>query len=266
MSSQGKLLSLCFSSDDRNYKSTITESLKMISKFDDIDCVVIVQDLYKTLDNTEFDIQFLENKGVNVIYQPGSGLSRSRNLGVSLCNGEYIWVLDGDVTFRLGVISELLGVLKNYSSAICALIVSVLAIEDGNYLKYFRTKEAIWDFHIMRVLSIGIIFNRRAQAFSNVWFDERLGLGTLYGGTEENDFLLRLKRASGLSVASTSLAPLVHSSDSAERSIPTLNVLYARGRIARQLGGFFGLALAGYWVIRFSVSLVSSNKCSTARF
>jgi hypothetical protein len=195
----------------------------------------------------------LEEKRVRVFIQHGKGLSRSRNMVLEENIAKYAWILDGDVEFDVPVVYELLRYLQGIGSDVCSLAVSVKSLEHDGYFRKFKKKARASDLELLRVTSFEVVVRSDIQKSTNTWFDEQIGLGTAYAGTEENDFLLRLKRRSQMRHELSDLCPLRHTCDINKRSKPTMEVLYARGRILRGLGAG-GACVLVYWMVKFGLA------------
>jgi glycosyltransferase involved in cell wall biosynthesis len=145
----------------------------------------IVHDLVKD-DKWLFPIKYLKSE---------PGLSRARNVGLVEAKGRIICFPDDDCIFPLGLLNDINHYFKNNEE------IDLLAIDtrDTRTLeKLPYTKKAIGDFKITKndifktITSISIF----GKNFGDVFFDEKLGLGTAFHSCEEFDFVTQYLKQS----------------------------------------------------------------------
>ena len=119
------------------------------------------------------------------------GLSKARNLGIKNSNGEYLLFLDDDIEVSKNYFFELHQMLSIYSQADAFTGKLINKNKTTSYSRY-QNKESMWidvaSFHMVLSSGTGI----KKSYYDDIGpFDERLGLGEFYGGSEEADFILR---------------------------------------------------------------------------
>ncbi|WP_336175054.1 glycosyltransferase family A protein [Alloalcanivorax xenomutans] len=253
MSSNGcYLLSLCFSCDDLNYKKAIEQSLLVLSEEKSVCSVIIVQNLHGTFKFDHEDLDLYREKRIFIYFQEGKGLSRSRNLGLEKSKSNYVWILDGDVEFDIPIVSKLIFSLRNRSEKKSTLSIKIKCTECNKPYKNYKNKKMIKKSDFLKISSIEMIIAKAEQEKREVWFDEKLGLGAKYKGTEEVDFLLRFHGNDKDSHEFLDLFPAKHTCLGENRSRPEINIFYARGALLKKIGGLESVAIFIYWGVKFS--------------
>jgi glycosyltransferase involved in cell wall biosynthesis len=144
--------------------------------------------------------QFLTKKSTEIsrfIYMHNSdkGLSKNRNVGAKLASGNYILFLDDDARFNNGMADSLLLsiVNSNYDIVLCSIVDNEGALT--SYTPF--TEECLVQVKSVegRVNSNGILAKR--NIVTQHQFDEKMGVGSIYGSCEEIDFVVRTIIAGG---------------------------------------------------------------------
>ena len=135
------------------------------------------------------------NKGTLIyIKDHALGISCGRNNAIKKASGDYLVILDDDITLKSNCLTKLDTLLNYYDgcSCLCGLIVN---IEDGRPFSRYGNKkyrgQMINRYNFNRCLSSAIAIRRQAILELGL-FDENLGAGRYFGGSEESDLVLRL--------------------------------------------------------------------------
>lgn len=133
-----------------------------------------------------------ENKISNFLYKHHNlrGLSLNRNYGLQFVNGDYVMFLDDNAHFDSEMAKMILDSLdmSNVDVLLCAI-----SDENGNLTSYtpHKSPSSVTIASLEgRVNSNGIIVKN--DLANKIRFDEKMGVGALYGACEEVDFLVRI--------------------------------------------------------------------------
>lgn len=175
----------------------------------------------------------------DVIYIPldTPGLSASRNVAILNSTGDYILIMDDDVTFSMYKIFHLIKKMQSEGIDIGTYYHSYQG--GGSTMK--TAKEIKLNFlTIAKPSSIDICVNRQAIQKNNILFDESFGLGTKHPSGEEMIFLSDCLK-SGLSIKRYPLEicehpPITSGSDfySTKNKIKAKHAMF--NRISHRLG------------------------------
>ena len=189
-----------------------------------------------------------------VINDNGSGISRSRNIGISNANCDYIWFLDDDILLDNDAVVKVKDYISKYHSDI--LTVRMAYIENGRPYKSYPNKLILDRLNILNISSVEAIVSKKVLTQSKVRFNESLGLGTKYPSCEENIFLLDLFDFG---------AEIIHIPEYVQKH-PLVNrriyfknpkILFAKGVFCKRYNGFMGIVIMFFW---FFKSLICGSK------
>lgn len=96
--------------------------------------IIVIDD--GSIDNTEKIVNCINNKEIRYYKTPNQGVSKARNLGISLATGKYLCFLDADDSYSTIFINDL---IKNYDLDEGLLIFNI----NFNYLNKINNKNAI---------------------------------------------------------------------------------------------------------------------------
>lgn len=187
---------------------------------------------------------------ISIVTSASRGLSRNRNIALTEASGDRIWFLDNDIEITNGDIAGLLDEIDAHNAHIhvCRIRCSDC---DGDYKDYGRSRNGL--LGLLRVSSIEIIADRHGLANNGIRFNESLGLGTAFPSGEENLLLIHARRA-GLrfhfSPATLVAHPCLLEERQPRQAWRNPGMLRSKGIIARQIGGWRGVALCLWWGAR----------------
>jgi glycosyltransferase involved in cell wall biosynthesis len=166
---------------------------------------------------TDWDLGELEalvgSGTVRVIYDPGKGLSRARNIGMAAASGGYILFTDDDCVVEPNWVGDHLAVLHDHPNA--GVIFGAVRPPDssaGGAVPTFDPDESVGGPRNRDGYVLGMGANMgfpRETALKVGAFDEVLGAGATLASGEDMDYALRA-RASGLEVVGSSQPSVVH--------------------------------------------------------
>lgn len=78
-------------------------------------------------DNSPQVLAEYEKRGVIVVSQENSGVSATRNKGIDIARGEYIWFVDSDDVVKANVLSEIYYLLKSCNADGCAFRTKIVS-------------------------------------------------------------------------------------------------------------------------------------------
>ena len=170
--------------DINKIKITLDNILKNRTKFE---LVLILQN------TTEKKIQYLKkkyrnNKKLKIIADKGIGISRARNIGIKYSTGQWILLLDDDITLEVGIIKSLKESLCNEELFHYGNV--FIRNSKKHYVPFFLINKNLNFWNYNRVSSVSLIINRKVF-YSVGLFDENLGSGSRFGSSEESDLILR---------------------------------------------------------------------------
>lgn len=177
-----KDITLCISSIGKNYRSIkkiLDQSLQQ-----NVQVIVIVQ-FYKEYQVEWSNIESHYGNAV-VIYDEGTGLSRSRNLALQNLKTELCYICDDDVILT-GDFSEIVAEAHNKNEE--EFLLFRIKDENGNDYKHYPKLECKYEIKdLAKVSSIEISFKTKGEC--SLRFDENFGLGTKLPTGEEYIFLV----------------------------------------------------------------------------
>lgn len=178
-----------------NRPDFLSECLKSLSKqiYKEFEVIIIdqsddnkTQELIKEC-NYKFDIIYKKVKF--------KALSKARNLGIDISNGEYIALLDDDARYSENYLNEANNILSKYSGK--TLILSGRIIDDKvneEFVSYscINDQEIFNDTKIFKVCLSAALILKKYDILKVKKFDENFGIGAYFGAAEETDLILRL--------------------------------------------------------------------------
>jgi glycosyltransferase involved in cell wall biosynthesis len=185
---------------------------------------------------------------IDFVWQQGQGLSRSRNEALAHAQGEYTWLLDDDVELQADDIAYILLYLDAHSE-IDFFRVKIGCIEwRDKFFKNYKKIDKVKRLNLLQVSSIELIGRTQFIKQRQLQFNENIGLGTPYQGSEEIHFLLDAwdKDAKFEFIDKVLIR---HTCIFDERVLADNNIFKIRGATASRFG-LLGILLLGRWGIR----------------
>ncbi len=149
---------------------------------------VIVVDQNDVLDLEPLIARFGSHFSVTHLRSAIKGLSLNRNIGLAQAKGEFVAFPDDDCQYYADTLSRVLALFSAGAADVC-----LGRIRDRqrqkDIIRRWPTRELrvnAWNF--FRLSSSITIFTRR----NDVRFDERMGVGAYFGGSEDADYLWQL--------------------------------------------------------------------------
>ncbi|WP_318522648.1 glycosyltransferase family 2 protein [Photobacterium leiognathi] len=161
-------------------RDKLIEHLRSFPFLDDIEYIIISQ---REDDNVVIDL----NSNIKLIKSTSSGLSKSRNIAISLVRTEWIWFQDDDISL---IFENIPFLIERLDDSINACFIKIRSNEDEKKLYknyYFHRRHQI--VNCFKISSIEIIVKVDFLKRNKVSFNEHLGLGTDLPCCEESLFL-----------------------------------------------------------------------------
>lgn len=182
--------------------STLNAGIENIKVNTDFNYLIIHQVSIASLDElTSLAVdRLLKYKNVRYIRSNTLGLSKSRNMALDASLGEYVWIMDDDVTIKQNALSDIEDIVsKEYSD---------IYILNHNEVKENSSEKFLNRFNSFHVSSIDMLLSR-CLISKGLRFDESFGLGTNKPSGEEYIFISDSIK-SGLKVKQTTKVVSIH--------------------------------------------------------
>ena len=150
--------------------------------------VLIVLD--QNEDDRVYNIFKKFNKQIQIKYikSQKKGLSANRNIGLQFADGDIIAFPDDDCEYKPDTLEFINNYFLNNNYSI--LTINFEDKFSGKY-QYSVCKKNI-TLHNFTKIACSITIFTRSDAIKNIYFDEKLGVGSVFGSREETDFLCYL--------------------------------------------------------------------------
>ena len=130
---------------------------------------------------------------LNIIYKRVNfrGLSKARNFGLSLASGKYFALIDDDAAYEPDYLYNANIILETYEEVILSgyMYNKSQAVQNKEYQKVKELAVLSIRQIIRMAPSPALIFPMKTYN-EGIRFDEKLGVGALFGACEETDFIL----------------------------------------------------------------------------
>ncbi|EKF73275.1 glycosyltransferase [Alcanivorax hongdengensis A-11-3] len=226
----------------------IDTALELLEPFRDEEGLELIVLAQKSPNRLKTQIDTIKSeKNIRLIPLDSVGLSKSRNAAIKAATGDYIWILDDDVSIEKHHIQIIKDALHDKPDHIH---IGQIECSDckGFYKDYSRSRKG--RLGLLRISSIEILAPTRKIREYGVVFNESIGLGTSLPSGEENVFLLDCLNA-GIPFNFINKTIIGHPCNIEERqprhAWKNPAQLQSKGNIARHVGGFSGLALLALW-------------------
>lgn len=169
-------------------------------------------------------------ENVKVINSQEIGLSKSRNLSLDNATKELLVITDDDVIFKPDFESNITTAFNHFENP---AMVRFCSEKTENVLmqKYPKEqKQKLNWLDILNTISFEIVVNRTQLKNKLMKFDERFGLGSIFGAGEEQVFLSAIKKA-GLKLCFEPEVLVVHLQPTTTHKISTEQKYYIQGAV-----------------------------------
>ena len=233
-------LSIVISTIDKNFERFVKNF--QFGKLKNADEVIII------VQGAEKKIHHAALVSFNVIVDKGYGLSLSRNIGIENSNSDFIWFLDDDVYLFNYSIDKIKDHLRKNPSFDLHTI--RMECHDNTPYKKYSNKTILGRFDSLKISSVELIVSKKFVIKNNVRFNKKLGLGSKFPSTEENNFYLDIYDKGGL--ASHYPEFLIKHEYINRKAIHFKDefILRAKGAFCRKYGGLTGFLILGYYSLK----------------
>jgi len=164
-------------------EATLTRLVNAIqeSGIKDTDWEIIVCDNNST-DNTS---ELAKRHGAKVIFEPENQISKARNTGAKIANGDWLLFMDADTYPEKGLVTEIFKIIKEDRLIGCGSTVRVI---DGSKFNKLRMERLNPLFRLFNISGGAFILSQKEG------FDYINGFSDNLFAYEEFDFIIRLKK------------------------------------------------------------------------
>lgn len=243
--------------------STMNDGILNLKINKDLNYLIIHQ--VTNLSNLEKYDELAESfnsRGVRYIRSYESGLSKSRNLGIENSIGEYLWIMDDDVTIFDSAMDDIKKCIDSHSADL--FVLNYISDESQKNIKI--TESYLNILSVASVSSISMLI-KKSSIGGDIRFDEGFGLGTKYPSGEEYifccDFLKSGKKIFKTNIITCSHPPVTSGQD----FYSTPNKLAAKKYMFRRTHGVVvGYILyIGFLIKKFPILFKSKSLLNTLR-
>ncbi|MFM4819612.1 glycosyltransferase [Aeromonas hydrophila] len=140
----------------------------------------------------------------NVKYIDGkpSSLSAARNKCLEIACGRYICFADDDAIYDENICNNLIELVRKYGKNVYIGKVVNAQTGDGYGGRHYK-QNIISTLSFEEMITLGLSLSLFFPRVKDIFFDEELGAGAKYGGSEETDVLLRYAQITSIFYSST---------------------------------------------------------------
>lgn len=135
------------------------------------------------------------HENIKVINSLEIGLSKSRNVALANATKELLVITDDDVVFKSDFENKIVKAFNHFQNS---TVIKFCSEKSENAVSHKYTNHRKNDLNWLDVLntrSVEIVVNRKQLKDKLIQFDERFGLGSVFGAGEEQVFLASIKNA-----------------------------------------------------------------------
>lgn len=211
------------------------------------DVVVVNQCDHDSVEESDFVNKNGKNCHAKFINTTERGLSRSRNMAIRNAWGDVCLICDDDELLHDNYEED---ILRAYAENPDAGIITFALNRLDNPMTYPVAKKSLGLKEILRTSSQQVTLSRNLLREAHILFDEKMGSGTGNGSGEENNFLIKCKRAGFKMLYYPSVIATINKGDSQWFKGFTAKFFRDRGWAThRNLGLFVGYAFLWYNVL-----------------
>lgn len=197
----------------------------------------------------------ISDKGILIISEKESGLSRSRNQAIMNSKRDICHVSDDDLKYVPDF--KLIIEMAYSDNPEADVIVFQIKTNDGEKYKDYRTeKKWLNIMDVAKISSVEISFKRKSILSKKIYFDENFGLGTNFPTGEEFIFLTDAIKK-GLKILYIPVPIVIHPQESSGKDFNHEKLIEAKGAMLFRIFG-----IAGY----FYSFLFSFKKYNNSNF
>lgn len=179
-------------------------------------------------------------QNIKIINSQEIGLSKSRNLALANATKELLVISDDDVIFKPDFESKIITAFNHFNTlAMIKFCSDEIEKKKGNSNLVSRKCGLNW-LEVLNTRSIEIVVNRTQLKNKQIQFDERFGLGSIFGAGEEQVFLTAIKKA-GLKLCFEPEVLVVHPQPTTTHKISIEQKYYIQGAVLSALFSNFYL-------------------------
>jgi glycosyltransferase involved in cell wall biosynthesis len=171
-----------------------------------------------------------------------SGLSKSRNHALDLCDSDICLISDDDLEYMNGIEDRILDAFERHKDA--DIITFQIETPEGEPFKTYA-KESFWHSKktLMRVASVEIALKHKSIMDSGLRFDERFGLGSEFPTGEEIIFLTDALEK-GLKILYIPIPIVMHPKESSGSNYHNIKLIEAKGAMFYRMFGISGYPIS----------------------
>lgn len=217
------------------------EKLKRINE--EVEIVIISQ--YEKSPSKKGRLEALKN--VNIINSNTKGISKSRNIAIKYCKDDIGLFADDDANYVPGFDEYIKSAFIENPEA--AVITFQIKTPEGDFFKKYRSHKFTHTlFSILRVSSIELAFDGKKINQSNIFFDERFGLGSVFPSGEQPVFMHECRKK-GLKAVYMPKPVTIHPKENSGTDFKNHQNAIAKGAVFQRVFG----ARSVFFILLFSI-------------
>ncbi|MZK52739.1 glycosyltransferase family A protein [Clostridium beijerinckii] len=166
----------------------LLESLKN-QTYKNFEVIIVNQGEYGRLFNLVNE--YINDIDIKYIHTSIKGLSRARNLGIAQASGDIFTFPDDDCEYRESTLEQVNDFFSDKEYDIYTFKVFDKASGEESVTNWIKQSCEINSKNVFRI-GVSITTFIRIKDKENIVFDEKLGLGAMFGSGEETDLILQL--------------------------------------------------------------------------
>lgn len=170
------------------YEDRIYDLISTLPEYKEGQRIIIVHQTMRSEGFDRVDKFFQQRSDITYVKQFSYGVTKSRNLAITLATSDYILFCDDDVVYTDKLVDIVVGALQN--SVACTF--RVASTEGGFTKKFSEYSKRHTRFSILSVGTIEIACRREFLVEHSIKFPEDLGAGARYPCCDEPVFLSRI--------------------------------------------------------------------------
>lgn len=198
----------------------------------------------------------LETYGAKVIFSNELGLSKSRNLALSISTANICVICDDDCVYENNISNSIVKAFETVPN----MDVMIGSVGENNLRYRRRYPTAITKlsfFELFKICSVEMAFKRNVLLDLRISFNVDFGVGSHFVSGEENLLAFELYK-SNVDFFYIPIKICNHNSTSSSMDWSNSNLVISKGAMLRKAFGYFGFVLALPFVIKKSISTRSN--------